>query len=211
MTILSFFTLNFLLYFLAGLSKHVDHQGWPTTKNALKPSPKNGNLDQNINDSKISYLEFFFWKYSFGHTKFLYLPRRSSGYNQSFFNFRFSRFSKISKPTKSCKKDHTHVLQYGFAQKHLTHFTNISALDIESNILQHNLSDFTNFTNMFLFGVGTNICTAPFLDTQELHSWSTLKENVCIFLYISLRRGKVLSGKGGDWIISLRWLAVWAL
>ena len=91
----------------AGLSKQVDHQGWPTTKNALKPSPKNGNLDQNINDSKISYLEFFFWKYSFGHTKFLYLPRRSSGYNQSFFNFRFS--SRKSQSQQKVAKKITHT------------------------------------------------------------------------------------------------------
>ena len=40
---------------------------------------------------------------------------------------------------------------------------------------------------------------APFLDAQELHSWSTLKANVCIFPYISVRkclcqrRSKILS------------------
>ena len=78
------------LFYDGGLSKNVDHQGWPTTKSALKLSPKNADLDQNINDSKISYLEFFFWKYYFGHTKFLYLSRRSSGYHQIFFNFIFS-------------------------------------------------------------------------------------------------------------------------
>ena len=55
---------------------------------------------------------------------------------------------------------------------------------------------------MFLFGVRKNICAAPFIDAQELPSSSTLKANVCIFLYISLRnvlfqgRSKVLSGKG---------------
>ena len=67
-----------------------------------------------------------------------------------------------------------------------------------------NFSDFTNFpTSMFLFSVRKNICTAPFLDTQELHSWNTLRANVCIFLYISLRKflfqrhSKVLPG--GRW------------
>ena len=56
---------------------------------------------------------------------------------------------------------------------------------------------------MFLFDVRKNICTAPFRDAQELQSWSTLKPNVSIFLYISLRkflfqkRSKVLSGGGG--------------
>ena len=45
-----------------------------------------------------------------------------------------------------------------------------------------------------------NICTAPFLEAQELFSWSTLKANICIFLKASLRkcllqrRSKILSG-----------------
>ena len=44
------------------------------------------------------------------------------------------------------------------------------------------------------------IYTAPFLDSQELHSWNTLKANVFIFLYISVRkcllqrRSKILYG-----------------
>ena len=42
--------------------------------------------------------------------------------------------------------------------------------------------------SMFLFDVRKNICTAPFLDAQELHSWSILKANVCIFLYKSARK-----------------------
>ena len=49
------------------------------------------------------------------------------------------------------------------------------------------LSDFANFpANMFQFSVRKNICAALFLDTQELHSWSTLKANICVFLYISV-------------------------
>ena len=56
---------------------------------------------------------------------------------------------------------------------------------------------------MFLFGVGKNICTAPFLDTQVLHSKSTLKADVFIYLYISVRNflfhrhSKTLSGGVG--------------
>ena len=51
------------------------------------------------------------------------------------------------------------------------------------------LSEFTNFPgNKFLCGVRKNICTTPFVDAQELHSWITLKANVCIFLYISLKK-----------------------
>ena len=84
-----------------------------------------------------------------------------------------------------------------------------------------NLSHFTNFlANMFLCDVRKNICTASFLDTQELHSWSTLKVNVRIFLYITLKKicfqdvimfYLVGSGMGGDWINFLRWFSVWAL
>ena len=63
------------------------------------------------------------------------------------------------------------------------------------------------------------ICTAPFLDAQELYSRSTLKANVHILLYISVR--KFISkdvvrffwvglGLVGGWTISIRRLAVWA-
>ena len=85
---------------------------------------------------------------------------------------------------------------------------NLNSLDIENNMLsQHSQKPFwlDKFSaNMFLFGVRKNICTAFFIDAQEIHYWSILKANVCIFLYISLRnllfqrRSKVLSGKGCD-------------
>ena len=74
----------------------------------------------------------------------------------------------------------------------------LKSLDNENNmLLQCNQMAFwfKNFpADMFLFGVSKNICTAPFLDAQELHSWSTLKENVSIFQYISVR--KVLFQRG---------------
>ena len=74
---------------------------------------------------------------------------------------------------------------------------------------------------MFLLVVRENICTAPFLEAQELHFWNTLKANVCIFLYISVyiyknfffeRRNNILSdgvGLGEGWIISWSRLIVW--
>ena len=67
-----------------------------------------------------------------------------------------------------------------------------NSLEIENIMLYNtakNLSHFTYFpANIYLFGVRKHICTASFLDPQELHSWSTLKANVCIFLYISVRK-----------------------
>ena len=119
-------------------------------KRPTKHSPKRQNLDQNINDSKSHNLEFFFWKYFFGHNIFLYL---------------------------SSRKDHT--------------FYNTVSLKKTSLILRTSahLTLITNFTaNMFLFGVRKDICTAAFLGVQWLHFWTTLKANVCIFLYISLKK-----------------------
>ena len=111
-----------------------------------------------------------------------------------------------------------------FCSKNLTHSKNLNLLNIENNLLpQHSQKLFWLYKSVNSKHVSVwcqkNICTAPFLDAQELHSWSTLKANVCIFLYISLRkflfqrRSKVLSGKGwdvGGWITSLSRLAVWA-
>ena len=86
---------------------------------------------------------------------------------------------------------------------------NLNSFEIENNMLPNTakkLSQFTNFpANMFLFGVRKIICTAPFPDAQELLSLSTLKANVCIFLYISLKKilfqrcSKILSDGMGDW------------
>ena len=118
---------------------------------------------------------------------FLYLSRRSSRYHQSFFYFRFS--SRKSQIEQKLAKKITHFT-IQFCSKNLTYFTNLNSLDTENNMLpQHSQKPFWLYkfsANMFLFGVRNNICTAPFLDTQELHSWSTLNANVCIFLYISL-------------------------
>ena len=98
------------------------------------------------------------------------------------------------------------TLQYSFAQKAsliLRISIHLTLRKICSRNTTKTLSDFTNIPeNMFLFGVRNNICTAPFLDAQEPHSWSTLKANVCTFLYISVRkclfqrRSEILSGGG---------------
>ena len=143
-----------------------------------------------------------------------------------FFSFRLSS-RKCRSQQKLTKKITYFTVQ--FCLKNLTHFTNLNSFDIENNMLsQHSQKPFWLYkfsANMFLFGIRKNICTAPFLDAQELHSSITLKANVCIFLYISLRnllfqrRSKVFSGKswdGGREVArgregGLRWLAASAL
>ena len=101
------------------------------------------------------------------------------------------------------------ILQYSFAQKTSLILRISTLLKLKITCSQNTakkLSQFTNFpANMFLFGVRKIICTAPFPDAQELLSLSTLKANVCIFLYISLKKilfqrcSKILSDGMGDW------------
>ena len=80
----------------------------------------------------------------------------------------------------------------------------LTSLDTEKYMLRkHSQKSFSlyKFSSKHLAGVRKNIGTAPFLDAQELHSWSTLNANVCIFLHISLRkflfrrRSKLLSAE----------------
>ena len=97
---------------------------------------------------------------------------------------------KISKPIKPGKKITHFTIQ--FRSKNLVHFTNRNSFEIEIICSQNTTkkrSHYTDFpANMFLFSIRKNICTSPFPDTQELLSWSTLKANIWIFLYISLRK-----------------------
>ena len=84
------------------------------------------------------------------------------------------------------------ILQYSLAQKTSLILWISTLLKLKITCSQNTakkLSQFTNFpANMILFGVRKIICTAPFPDAQELLSWSPLKANVCIFLYISPRK-----------------------
>ena len=141
-------------------------------------------------------------KYYFGYLTFLYSSPLSSGHHQSFFSI--SDFLAESfRANKNSENDDSF-----YNESNLTHFTSLNSLDIENNILpQHNQKSFwpLNFpANVFLLFVRKNNCTALFLDAQELHSWSTLKANVCTFLYIFIRKflfqrcSKILSG--GEWV-----------
>ena len=111
-----------------------------------------------------------------------------------FFNFRFFSRKSQSQQKKNLQK-RSHVLQYSFAQKAHSFY--------EHQLTWHwkQYAPATQPKPFWFYKFSENTFTAPFLDAQELHSWSTLKANACIFLYISLRkflfqrRSKVLSGK----------------
>ena len=81
------------------------------------------------------------------------------------------------------------ILQYSFAQKTsliLWTSTHLKLKIIFSRNTTKNLSDFTTnlSANMLLFGDRKKHLHCAIFDTQKLHSWSTLKANFCIFLYI---------------------------
>ena len=153
-----------------------------------------------------AYLEFFFlkilfWAYNF----FIFAQTFQRTSSEFLFSFRFS-IRKSQNNQKLAKKTKL-ILQYSFAQKTkliLRTSAHLTLKIICSRNTAKNLSDFKDFpADMFLLGVRENICTAIFLDAQELHFWSTLKANVCIFLYISVRkflfqrRSNILSNGGG--------------
>ena len=150
-----------------------------------KAVPKKTKLGPEYKWFKISYLQFFFWKYYFGRT---ILVRTFQWTSSEFFLFQ-NLSQKISEPIKTSKKITHFTIQ--FRSRNLTHFMNLSSFEIGNNMPPNTakkLSQFTNFpAKMFLFGVRKYIFTAPFPDGQELLSWSTLKANICIFLYISLK------------------------
>ena len=101
-----------------------------------------------------------------------------------FFNFRFS--SKKSQSQQKLAKKITHFTVlikklYSFYKPQVTWHWKWYAPSTQPKAFL-TLQIFSK--HIFVWNQ-KNICTVPFLDAQELHSWSTLKANVCIFPYIS--------------------------
>ena len=129
------------------------------------------------------------------------------------FSFNFWFVSRKSQNQQKVARKITHFayntqitnLKYKFARKFsliLQTSTRSTLFKIYSCNAAKNLTHFTNFpAKMFLVDVRKIACTALFLDIQELHFWSTWKANVCISLYISVRkllfwrRRRLLSGE----------------
>ena len=139
----------------------------------------------------------FFESIISGIQSFYICPNVPVGIIRVFFNFRFFSRKSQSQQKKNLQK-RSHVLQYSFAQKAHSFY--------EHQLTWHwkQYAPATQPKPFWFYKFSENTFTAPFLDAQELHSWSTLKANACIFLYISLRkflfqrRSKVLSGKRWD-------------
>ena len=119
------------------------------------------------------------------------LPYVPVGIIRVFFNFRF--FNRNSQSQKKLAKKITYFT-ISFRSKNFTYFKKFNSLDIEKNIAkqtQHNQIPFwlykfygkqvSGWCQKKTFGLH------QFLDAQELHSRSTMKANVCVFLYISVR------------------------
>ena len=134
-------------------------------------------------------MKIFFWAYNF----FIFVHTFQWTSSESFFYFRFSNRKSQSQQKLAKKITHctiqlcTLIVQYKkphlFYEPQLTWYWKQYAPTTQPKTF-----DFTTFpANMFLFGVIKDICTTVFLDAQEPHSWSTLKPNVCIFPYISVR------------------------
>ena len=165
-------------------------------------------------------MEFFFWKKIFqaSFQAFIFIHTFMCTLSEFFYNFRLS--SRKSQSQQKLAKKMTHFT-IEFCWKNLIHFTlrtptHLTLKTICSGDTAKNLCDFTKFpANMFLFCVRKNICTAPYLDAQELLSWSTLKTIVCIFLYISMRNFcsrdaiRFYVVEWGASMIFVRQLAIW--
>ena len=139
----------------------------------------------------MSYLEFIFLKVLFpAYNIFIFAQMFQWTSSEFLFKFRFSSRKSQSQQNLAIKITHFTIQ---FQSKNLSFFTNLDSLDIKNNML------------------------SQFLDAQERNFWSTLKANVCIFLYISVRiffqrRSNILSdgsGLGEGWIISWSGLIVW--
>ena len=96
------------------------------------------------------------------------ISTRSSGHHQFFIPELVAENLKANKN----QRKRSLILQYSFAQKTSLILRILTLLKLKIIFSQNTakrISQFTNFpTNMFIFRVRKNICTAPFPDAQEL-------------------------------------------
>ena len=107
----------------------------------------------------ILFMKILFLAYNFFIFAQMY-QRPSSA--EFLFNFRFSIRKSQSQQKLGKKIAHFRIQ---FRSKNITHFTNLDSLTLKT-ICSCNTPK--SLSDMFLLDVGEKICTAPFLDTQEL-------------------------------------------
>ena len=138
---------------------------------------------------KIACLEFFFWKYYFGNTTFLYSSTRSSDITRVFFNFRFSS-RKFQSQQKLPKKIIHFTMQ--FRSINLSHFMNFNSLEIENNMLPQRSKTFLTL-QIFQQILSCLVSEKTFALHHFLMPKNYILEALClclyvyIFLYISVR------------------------
>ena len=149
---------------------------------------------------RILLLEILFRAYHF----FIFAQMQQRTSSEFFLNFRFSSTKSQSQGNLGKKIAHFTIQ---FRQRNITHFTNRDSLDTEKiccrSTAKH-LFDFKDFpAGMFLLSVRENICTAPFLDTQELQFLKHF-ESKCLYISVYLRkkmffqrRSNILSDESG--------------
>ena len=136
--------------------------------------------------------ETSFLQKNFRAYNFLYSSTRFSGHHQSLlFNFRF--FSRESQSQQKLPKKVTHFVKKTsliiWTSTHLKLKIICYAVAIQPKKFSEFAKDFP--ANMFLYGTRKKHLHSTVSWRPKLRSWSTLKRNVRLFLYVSVRKDVV--------------------
>ena len=133
-----------------------------------------------------------FLKYFFGHTAFLYSSTRSTGHHQSFFLIWDCLIESL-------------ILQYSFAQKASLILWISTYLTLKIICSCYTAKKLSEFSKKFSSKYVSVWCQKKHLHftvswRSKLHSWNTLKANVCLFLFISVRKDVVIDFIWCEWV-----------
>ena len=133
-----------------------------------------------------------FLKYFFGHTAFLYSSTRSTGHHQSFFLIWDCLIESL-------------ILQYSFAQKASLILWISTYLTLKTICSCNTAKKLSEFSKKFSSKYVSVWCQKKHLHftvswRSKLHSWNTLKANVRLFLFISVRKDIVIDFIWCGWV-----------
>ena len=144
-------------------------------------------------------MDFFFLKILFrfqAYNFFIFVYTFQWTLSQFFLFFWFSSRKPQSQQKLAKTITHSFAKKNSFSESQLTWHWKLHAVVTQPKVFL----TLQIFKSTFFLVSEKNTCTASFLDAQDLHSWRTLKTNLCIFFYISvrkvlfLRHSKTLSG-----------------